>query len=90
MIITGFEEARNRVNFSSSVVHKNMFAVYDFKGDIGKAVIVVKSHPDKYIGKHVTQVIRVSDGKELLHDSMRPCDNMEDAVDVTAEMLADL
>lgn len=69
---------------------KNMFAVYDFKGDIGKTVIVVKSHPDKYIGKHVTQVIRVSDGKELLTDSIRPCDNMDDAIDVAAEMLADL
>ena len=69
---------------------KNMFKVFDFKGDIGKAVIIVKSHPNKYVGKHVTQVVRVLDGKELLIDSMRPCDNMEDAIDVAAEMLENL
>lgn len=67
---------------------KNMFTTYNYDDGNGKVVIVVNSHPHKYIGKHVTQVIRVSDGKELLKDgSCRPCDNMYDAIDVAGEMI---
>ena len=43
---------------------------------------------NKDIGKYVTQVIRVSDGKELLKDgSCRPCDNLDDAIDVAGEIM---
>lgn len=39
------------------------------------------------MGKSATQVVRVSDGKELLPEgSRRPCDNLDDAIDVVNEM----
>lgn len=67
---------------------KNMFTTYDYEDGNGKVVIVVNSHPHKCIGKYVTQVVRVSDGKELLKDnSCRPCDNLNDAIDVASEMM---
>ena len=67
---------------------KNMYTTYDYKDGNGKVVIVVNSHPHKDIGKYVTQVIRVSDGKELLKDGdCRPCDNLDDAIDVAGEMI---
>lgn len=41
----------------------------------------------KGFGKTVMQVVRVSDGKELLTEgSCRPCDNLDDAIDVASEM----
>ena len=41
----------------------------------------------KGFGKTVMQVVRVSDGKELLPEgSCRPCDNLDDAIDVAGEM----
>ena len=65
---------------------KNMFTTYDFGDDIGKVVVVVNS--SKSYGKTVAQVVRVSDGKELLPKDMnRPCDNLDDAIDVADEML---
>lgn len=64
---------------------KNMFTIYDYKDENGKVVIVVNDC--KGYGKTVVQVVRVSDGKELLKDgSCRPCDNLEDAIDVAGEM----
>lgn len=70
---------------------KNMFTTYDYNDGNGKVVIVVNSHPSKYIGKYVTQVVRASDGKELLKDGdCRPCDNMNDAIDVVGEMMEEL
>lgn len=67
---------------------KNMFVTYDYKDYNGKVVIVVNSHSYKECGKHVTQVIRVSDGKELIEkDRCRPCDNLDDAIDVAYEMM---
>lgn len=75
-------------NYQVDGNEKNMFATYDYKDGNGKVIIVVNSHPNKYVGKHVTQVIRVSDGKELLKDgSCRPCDNLDDAIDVAEEMI---
>ena len=42
----------------------------------------------KIMCKDVIQVIRVSDGKELLSEGRcRPCDNLDDAVDVAGEMI---
>lgn len=65
---------------------KNSFVVYDWGYD--KVVIVVNISSNKLIGKYVTQVIRVADGKELLEQgSCRPCDNLEDAIDVAGEMI---
>ena len=66
---------------------KEKYKDYRIRGN-GKVVIVVNAHPHKDIGKYVTQVIRVSDGKELLKDgSCRPCDNLDDAIDVAGEMM---
>lgn len=66
---------------------KNMFTVYDWKDGNGKCVIVV-GRLGCYNYKDVIQVVRVSDGKELI-DGCRPCDNLDDAVDVAGEMIAD-
>ena len=69
---------------------RNSFVVYNYNDGNGKVVIVVNSSPIKYVGKYVHQVIRVSDGKELLEDgASRPCDNLEDAVDVAGEMICE-
>lgn len=64
---------------------KNMFVIYNYNDDNGKVIIVVNDC--KGYGKTVMQVIRVSDGKELLpKGSCRPCDNLDDAIDVAGEM----
>ena len=65
---------------------KNMFTTYDYKDGNGKVVIVVNDC--RGYGKTVMQVVRVSDGKELLNEGgCRPCDNMDDAIDVAGEMM---
>lgn len=62
---------------------KNLFAVYDY--GFGKVVIVVNDC--KGYGKTVMQVVRVEDGRELLSNgACRPCDNLDDAIDVAGEM----
>lgn len=64
---------------------KNMFTIYDYNDGNGKVVIVVNDCNG--FGKTVMQVVRVSDGKELLQEgSCRPCDNLDDAIDVAGEM----
>lgn len=71
-------------NYQIRGAETNSFAVTtDSKH--GKVVIVVNNC--KGYGKTVMQVVRVSDGKELLPDgACRPCDNLDDAVDVANEM----
>lgn len=65
---------------------KNIFITYDYKDGNGKVVIVVNDC--RGYEKTVMQVVRVSDGKELLKGgSCRPCDNMDDAIDVAGEMM---
>lgn len=65
----------------------NKFKVEYFGGEYGKCVIVVNYYLHC---KDVVQVVRVSDGARLLVDGRaRPCDNLEDAVDVASEMLND-
>ncbi len=66
---------------------KNSFVIYDYGEGNGKILIVVNRNKNKYIGKWVVQAVRVRDGKELLKDgAMRPCDNLNDAIDVVSEM----
>lgn len=72
-------------NYKLDRLSKVSFVVYDYKGEIGKVVIVVNRHPNKDIGSYVVQAIRVKDGKELIN-GCRPCDNLEDAIDVAGEM----
>jgi hypothetical protein len=63
----------------------NSFVVYDYNDGNGKVVIVVNMN--KFYGKTVMQAVRVKDGKELIEDGKcRPCDNLDDAVDVAGEM----
>lgn len=73
-------------NYKRKANEKNMFATYDYNDDNGKVVIVVNDC--KGYGKTVMQVVRVSDGKELLPEgACRPCDNLDDAIDVAGEMI---
>ena len=74
-------------DYSRSGNERNAFVVWNYDG-IGKVVIVVNINPSKYVGDYVTQVVRVSDGMPLLPDgACRPCDNLDDAIDVACEML---
>ncbi len=89
MTIKAIKEKYKEYHISSN--EKNMFTTYDYNDGNGKVVIIVNSHSNKYVGKYVTQVVRVSDGKELLKDgSCRPCDNLDDAIDVAGEMMEEL
>ena len=64
----------------------NSFVTYDYNDGNGKVVIIVNIC--KGYGNTVMQVVRVRDGKELLKDgACRPCDSLDDAVDVAGEML---
>ena len=73
----------------SDLPGKTSFVVWDYHDGNGKVVIVVK-HLGIYGYKDVVQVVRVSDGKELLEEGRcRPCDNLDDAIDVAGEMLVD-
>ena len=74
-------------DYKVSASEKNQFVTFDYGDGNGKVVIVVNSHKNRYVGKTVVQVGRVSDGKELLAAGRcRPCDNLDDAVDVAGEM----
>ncbi len=65
---------------------KTMFKVFDYGGEIGKAVIVATKH--FAYGNTVWQAVRVSDGAELIKEGRcRPCDSMMDAIDVAEEMM---
>ena len=67
---------------------KTLFTVYDWQDGNGKCVVVVVK--DNVMGEYVVQVVRVKDGKELLQNkSCRPCDNLDDAIDVAGEMIMD-
>lgn len=87
MTIKEIKEAYKRYDCSGR--EHNSFAVYDYKDGNGKMVIVMK-HLGIYGYKDVVQAIRVSDGKEMIPEgSCRPCDNLDDAIDVAAEMMMD-
>lgn len=63
----------------------NTFVTYDYNDGKGKVVIIVNNC--KGYGKTVMQGVRTSDGKELLKKGQcRPCDNLDDAIDVFGEM----
>lgn len=65
---------------------KTMFKVYDYKDGNGKMVIVATKHG--VYGNTVWQAVRVNDGKEMIEEGRcRPCDNMDDAIDVAGEMM---
>lgn len=64
---------------------KTMFKTFDYGDGNGKVVIVVTQH--SAYRKTVWQVVRVSDGAELIEAGRcRPCDNLDDAIDVAGEM----
>lgn len=88
MTIKAIKEAYKNYNLSAG--ERNSFVTWDYKDGNGKVVIVVNINSSKYVGDYVMQVVRVSDGKELLADGRcRPCDNLDDAIDVACEMLND-
>lgn len=65
---------------------RTMFATYDYGDGNGKVVIVATK--SRTYGRTVWQAVRVRDGKELIElGRCRPCDNMDDAIDVAGEMI---
>lgn len=65
---------------------KESFTVYDYKDERGKVVIITTYC--RIYGRTVWQAVRVSDGAELIPDgNCRPCDNLDDAIDVASEMI---
>lgn len=67
---------------------KTMFTTFDYQDGNGKIVIVVTRH--WLAGRTVWQAVRVSDGKELIPaGSCRPCDSLDDAIDVAGEMMVE-
>ena len=69
---------------------KTMFTTYDYGDGNGKVVIVVTQLKWDRKWKNVWQAVRVRDGKELIEDGRcRPCDNLDDAIDVAGEMMMD-
>lgn len=65
---------------------KTSFVVYDYQDGTGKVVIVLTRC--RSYGWTVWQVVRVSDGVELIGSGhCRPCDDLNDAVDVAGEMI---
>lgn len=65
---------------------KTMFTTCDYGDGNGKVVIVVTMCSP--YGRTVWQAVRVSDGKELIPDgNCRPCDSLNDAIDVAGEMM---
>ena len=83
MTIKAIKEAYKNYKIEGS--ETNSFATYDYRDGNGKMVIVVNNC--KGYGKTVTQVVRVNDGKEMLEEGRcRPCDNLDDAIDVAGEM----
>ena len=87
MTIKAIKEQYKR--FHCEGLEHNSFVVYDYKDGNGKVVIIVTIHPSKYVGQYVTGAIRVSDGKNLIPERCRPCDNLDDAIDVAGEMMED-
>ena len=65
---------------------KTMFVTYDYNDGNGKVVIVVTKC--RSYGETVWQAVRVNDGMELIPDGdCRPCENLDDAIDVAGEMM---
>ena len=71
---------------------RTAFTTYDYKDGNGKVVIVVTiMGKGKDAWKDVWQAVRVSDGAELIEDGRcRPCDDLDDAIDVAGEMIQNL
>ena len=75
-------------NYTGKYGHgeKTMFKAFDYNDGNGKVVIVVTHH--SAYRKTVWQAVRVSDGAELIEAGRcRPCDNLDDAIDVAGEMM---
>ena len=76
-------------NYECGAGGHNSFVVYDYNDGYGKYVIVVNVSRRKYVGDYVTAVVRLTDGKNVIEGHSRPCDNLDDAIDVAGEMIED-
>ncbi len=76
-------------DYQRSYGERNSFVVHDWNDGNGKCVIVVNRSSNRFVGSYVTAVIRVSDGKDIAECGMRPCDNLNDAIDVAGEMIVE-
>ena len=84
MTIKAIKEAYKTYKISGN--EHNSFVTADWNDGNGKCLIVLNNC--KGYGQTVMQVVRVSDGAELLSNgSCRPCDNLDDAIDVAGEMI---
>ena len=75
--------SHKKISFSG----KKMFTTVKFSEPLGKCVVMVVKNP--YMDRYVEAIIQVSTGNDILNGHSRPCDNMEDAVDVACEMISD-
>ena len=67
---------------------KKQFTVFTFEEPIGKCVVVVVNN--FYMDRVVVALVQVSTGIDILADHSRPCDNMEDAIDVADEIVSSM
>ena len=68
---------------------KKQFATYDFQ-EFGKCVVVVVND-GAYLGRTVVALVQVATGNDLFHgEHSRPCDNMDDAIDVAGEIIGQM
>ena len=87
MTIKKIKEIWSKEERYCGIPGKKMFTVYTFGAPIGKSVIMVVHDPD--MGRYVEAIIPIATGKDILNGHSRPCDNMDDAVDVACEMIQD-
>ena len=87
MTIKEIKETWSRKQNYCGLSGKKMFTTVKFSEPIGKCVIMVVKDP--WMDRYVEAIIRVSTGEDILNGMSRPCDNMEDAVEVACEMVAD-
>ena len=76
--------------YSKKISGRVMFRTVKYSEPIGKCVLVVSRSYDPYIGRYVEALVQVSTGEDILNGHSRPCDSMDDAVDVVDEMLWDM
>ena len=89
MTIKGIKETWGNMVEIQGCRGKKQFAVYGF-GGFGKCVVVVVNECG-FFGRTVVAVVQVSSGEDLLKgEHSRPCDNMDDALDVAGEMLSQM
>lgn len=87
MTINEIKSKWSKVEEYAGLKGKKMFTVRTFDEPIGKCVIMVINN--QYMGRTVAAAIQVKTGEDILNGHSRPCDNMNDAIDVACELISD-